>query len=264
MFRKKVNVHLDPTSVITSFKSAEKIEQETVHEKKYKRLNHISEVMLDLKNHLKLEQVDYIEMIQEKVVFLSKILDVFDMFYTEGTISKIMIGNIVRMKQNIKNIVKNIKLSNSNKLSNDFVKVLSEKLKIFVMNVKNKIRINKRSIVNMNELSKQLKTVDVNKLNLKSEQKNNQNFSSVARSKVALHFNKNINLRRLVVGDMLLQSNNSADSSRDKRATSLGSLDHSKIISNTINNIALEYFLIGLFKNGKNTFINGLFKISSI
>lgn len=270
-FRKKANLFLDSTkntSEITTLKTSEKFEQETVHEKKYKRLNHISEVMLDLKYHLQSEQEQYIEVIQEKVVHLLKILDVFNMFHTKGAISKIMMGNIVRMKQNIKNIVKSIILSILSKSSNDFVKVLSEKLKTFVLNLKTQVnhrmRVNKRSVVQVKESIKQLKTIKVNKLNFKNEQNNNinQRFLSVARSKLTLHFTKNISVRRLVVMD--LQSTNSVEGNRNKRATSVGSLDHLKIISNTINNIALENFLNNLFRNGKNTFINGLFKLNTI
>lgn len=235
------------------------LEQESVHEKKYKRLNHIAEVMLDLKNHLQSEQVEYIELIQEKVVHLSKILDVFNMFYTNGAISTNMIGNIVRMKQNKENNVKNIILSNSNKSSNDFIKILSEKLKTFVLNlknqVKNRIRINKRSIEHMNKSIEQLKSLTVNKISLKSEQINmSLNIFSIARSKMAFHPNKNINVRRLVIGIFEKDSNKN----REKRATSLPFLDNPKIIANTINNVALENFLNGLFRNGKNTFINGM------
>lgn len=249
-------------SKISSLSAAEKLEQETVHEKKHKRLKHIAEVMLDLKNHLQNEQVEYIEVIQKKVVYLLKILDVINTFYTKGAISKSMIGNIVRMNHNNTNNVKHIILSNSNKSSNDFLKTLSEKMKKFVSSFKKGMRINKRSIIQKEKSTvQQLKSLSVDKLNLKNEQNSymNPNLLSIAHSEVTFHFNKNINVRRLVVGT--LTADTSFEGNRHKRTTTLGSINHSKIKSDSINHISLENFLNSLFKNEKKTFINGSFKL---
>lgn len=267
-FHKKKNLELGITknTLKSEFlRTAGKFEQETIHERKFKRLNHIAEVMLDLTNHLQSQQVEHIEVIQEKVAHLLKILDIFNMFHTKAAINKFtMIGSIVRMKQNIGNIVRNIILNNAFKSNYDFIQILSKKLKVFVLNfktqVKNRSRINKRSIIHTHELIEELKSLNVNKLNLINEQKSNMklNFLSV-HSKEIIHLISKINLHRLIVG--ILENNNIAEGSRGKRATSLPFLDHSKIVSKTLNNIALENLMNGLFKNGKNTFINGLFKL---
>lgn len=238
---------------ITSLRSDEVAEQETVHEKKYKRLNHIAEMMLNLTSSLQSQHLEHIGVIQRKVSHIMKILDLFN-----GSAVKefTMVGSIVRLKQNIDNIVKNVILDNGLKLSNDVVKILTTKLKAFVLNLKaqmaNRNRINKRSVMHTYELIG--KSLHVKKLKLTNRFKYNLKLQFLPVKSATLYLNGKISVRRLVVN--ILKNNEIAEGKRQKRA--IPSLDHSKIICKTINNIALDNFIKKLFRRGQNTLINGL------
>lgn len=248
-----------------STKSSDYLQQETVHERKYKHLNQIAEAMLDLTNDLYSQHVEHIEGIQNKVTHLMKILNVFNLFHTEEGVNKLsMIGSKVHLKPATKNIVKNVILNNRFKSIHHFVVMLSNKLKEFESNMKSHMkfrnRLNKRSVIHMNELTEHLKLLRVNKLNLISEHNSNLKVNSwPVKSFSTTQINGQINLHRLMV--KILQTDYNTGDKRTKRAsdTSLAALNRSKIISKTINGIVLNKFINGLFRNGKNTVINGLF-----
>lgn len=256
IFHKKPHLQQEMTqnaTEIPAFRANKKNEKQTVYEKKYMRLNNIAKVMFDLRDHLS-QHMEHIKVIQEKVAYLMKILNVFNMFHIKGAASKF--GNIVRMKNG--NIVKNVILYSSE----TFGRILSNNLKTIVLNletlIKNRNRINKRSIIHTHEMKKQLEVLHVNKLKLISEISSNIKFKSLSihRYSKTEHLNGRINLHRLVVKIV----ENNVKIKRTKRAISMSSLEHSSIKSKTINSVVLNDFLNGLFRIGKNTIINGLFE----
>lgn len=258
-FSRKANSQHEKSQ--SRFKSSENIDHETIHEQKYRRLHQTADAMLKLLNHLHNEHTVHIEGIQSKVTYLMKILTVFNMFHTE--VNKFsMIGSQVRMKPKVGNSIKNVILTNGLEPSNDFVRILSKKLMELVFNLKSIAkqgkRIDKRS-TQLDTSIEQLKSLRVNKLHI-IEHTNDSQLGLWPKKNISttLYLSGNIKLQRLLV--RILANDFKPKQKREHRApaTSLPVLDHSKIISKTVNNIALDGFIGGLFRNGINTVVNGL------
>lgn len=245
-------------------KQNEKIWSANAHEKKNNiilRLKYMADAMAELKTHLISQQEELIKPLQSKVINLTKILDVFQMFHTDAHNKSSIIAMNIRMKESRKNIVKTVDIStgkNSNKI---LTSILSQRLKRVILNLKTQIatkrQINKRS-THMSLWTGQ--SIYVDKFYMQGETKNVIKLKSLAKkSSTPLYLNGILRLNTLIVKTL---RNKTADLQlkRRKRTESLSFLQHSKIEAKSINNISWDKLLKTLYRKGTGVAIDGLLR----
>ncbi|XP_055324263.1 uncharacterized protein LOC129578933 [Sitodiplosis mosellana] len=224
----------------------EKKEATVVH------LNHIATTLLELKSHLTNQQVEFVKPIKQKVDYLKNILDAFRLFYSGATINKNanVIASSVRINQ--QNTVARIQLNAER------IKVTMDKLKMTNLNLRSQIdvehQIQKRSITEATRWSGNL--LQVNKLSVLGRRAGTDYTVKPINKRDSVHsLLGKLQMNRLMVRKLLRTQNETFNGMRTKR--SLPSLDHPKIIAQTINNIDWNEFLSTVFRKGINTVISG-------
>ncbi|XP_031638196.1 uncharacterized protein LOC116350528 [Contarinia nasturtii] len=226
------------------------------------KLNHIAQTLTEMKGHLTDHQVHYIEPIQRKINGLVKILDVFRLFHAGAPINGIIIANNVKIKPNKNNVIARIFLNGWIQSNETSISTLIERLKAANFNLRCRIvfehQIKKRSTAETNTWSGH--SLHINKLKLIGQAE--KNFKpKILNERNAVHrLHGKLSTKYLVVKHLERIANGMANwhmNGRTKRSTTLSSLDHSKIVLNSINNIKWSEFVNTVYRKGMNTTIVG-------
>lgn len=231
--------------------------QGNIYEKKeatVQSLNHISTILLELKNHLTNQQVEFVKPIKQKVEILKNILNAFRLFHSGAPINKN--ANVIASKVqfNQENTVARVQLNGES------IKVMIDKLKMANLNLKSQIdvehQIEKRSITQVPQWTGN--QLHVNKLIVLDGQSGTGHTLKPIDKRDSMHnLLGKLKMNRLIVRKLLRMQNETTNGLRTKRA--LPTLDHPQIIVQSINNIDWNTFISTVFRKGINTVISGLY-----
>lgn len=216
-----------------------------------------------MKGHLTDHQVHYIEPMQRKINGLMKILDVFRLFHAGAPINGIIIANNVRIKPNKSNTIARILLNAWIKSNETSISALIERLKAANFNLRCRIvfehQIKKRSFDETFTWSGKL--LQINKLSLVGQAAQNFKPKTLTESNSVHHLHGKLSTKHLAVKQLERLTNDMSNlkvNSRSKRSTTLASLDHPKIVVNSINNVKWSEFIDTVWRKGSNTAIVGM------
>lgn len=220
------------------------------------RLNHIAEILTELKHRLLSQQTEYVKPIQSKFSNLMKILDVFRLFHAGVPINNNVIAKEIQIKPNISNVIAKILLNIGNSSNKVPISILSSKLSAINFNLQQKNRfaaehrMKKRSV---NKWSGD--TLKVKKLTLLDE----ANFKSnpLSKENTVHHFTGKLTVEHLFV--KRLEKVVKEVTIRTKRSESIPRLEHRRIVVASINSVPWDDFMNTTYRKGFNTVINGLF-----
>lgn len=234
------------------------------------QLNHIAESIAELKKQLLCQQIEHIKPIQNKLVNFTSILEALKTFHPEAHNETKIIGKNIRIKQSRENILSKVAISSKltpsiNSGKNSF-SMLSQKLQVFVSNLKTQTTIKHRIIKRFIYDAEWIGHLYLNRLKLSWKSNDSQNLNLLSTDISARCSIGKIVLDKLFIQTMENPSYEIIDIEKKqyKRAISLTSLSHINIVAKSINNVDWGDFLNSIYRKGANIAVNGLFQFTML